>query len=96
MTRFILFQLSGKSGGKDAFAVVNKDSGATLGTITWYPRWRQYVLQSAASTVWSVDCLQDVITFMSGLKAAGLVARRVGPLLNACTERGRHADGTAF
>lgn len=42
------------------YNVCSQKNGDFLGTIHYYPRWRQYVFTPYANTVWSKDCLNDV------------------------------------
>lgn len=44
--------------------VLSISSGGLLGIVTWYPSWRQYVLEPSCSTVWSNGCLRDVTAFL--------------------------------
>ncbi len=43
--------------------MTSKD-GKHLGIIRWFGRWRQYVFEPEAGTVWSCGCLSDVISFI--------------------------------
>jgi hypothetical protein len=49
------------------WAVVRRDSGARLGTVRWFARWRQYVLEPATEfgTLWSAGCLEEVRVFLA-------------------------------
>lgn len=48
--------------------VKNKRSNDFLGRIEWYPRWRCYCLNPTMDTVFSLDCLADIIDFIKQLK----------------------------
>ena len=39
-----------------------------LGRIVWYDRWRQYVLDSELGSIFSRDCLTDIIDFIKQLE----------------------------
>ena len=41
-----------------------------LGTVKWYPAWRQYCYFQTCSAVYSVGCLADINDFITGLKNA--------------------------
>lgn len=46
---------------------VNRKSQDLLCLVSYYPRWRQWVMEPNAGTVFSVDCLEDVIHFIGQL-----------------------------
>lgn len=46
------------------YSVQSKFDEYNLGTVKWYPNWRQYCFFPAAECVWSVDCLQDLKNFV--------------------------------
>lgn len=47
--------------------IQNKSSGVILGTIKWYPGWRQYCFLPAADCVFSKGCLEDIGTAIAEL-----------------------------
>lgn len=55
--------------------VHNKKSDSPLGTIEWYPRWRQFVLTSMDNVIWSADCLRDVAQEIERVNALGIGAQ---------------------
>lgn len=40
--------------------VVSRRSGARLGVIKWFGRWRQYAFFPEPNTIWNPDCLDTV------------------------------------
>ena len=42
--------------------VKSKSSGALLGAIKWFGRWRQYVFYPSHGTLYNPDCMRDIIT----------------------------------
>lgn len=46
---------------------VNIKGGYPLGIVSWYSAWKQYCYFPVASTVYSQDCLEDIIDFMKNL-----------------------------
>lgn len=49
--------------------IKNNKSGTTLGYVQYYQQWKQYVFtQADQGIIFSVDCLQDIIHFISQLK----------------------------
>ncbi len=47
---------------------VASQNGDVLGIIKWYPQWRQYCFFPTSETVWSIGCLQDVLSVLAKLK----------------------------
>lgn len=50
------------------FMVMNKAHGDWLGEIKWECGWRQYVFMPSMDTIFSVGCMQDIISFISELQ----------------------------
>jgi len=38
-----------------------------LGIIKWYPRWRQYTFFPEDGTIFNVECLNDIQSYIRGL-----------------------------
>ena len=58
-------QVGTSPSGKTARHVVrNRHGGEVLGTISWYPWWRQYTFNPAPETVYSSGCLSDIYQFV--------------------------------
>lgn len=53
--------------GKKWFHCKNNKTKALLGNVFYYSRWRKYVFCSEESSVYDVNCLKDVISFMEQL-----------------------------
>ena len=45
----------------------NKSKGNVLGIIKWYSLWRQYCFFPDANTIYSQDCLRDIVNFIKKL-----------------------------
>jgi len=56
------------------WSCINREHQTMLALISYYPRWRRWVMEPCGGTMFSVDCLQDVIHFMGQLKT--------GPMMN--------------
>lgn len=68
MPRYIEFRKDpDKHEGRDSFAIVNKASHARIGDVFFYGPWKKWVMTVEPDTVWSDDCLSDIIQFMLGL-----------------------------
>ena len=51
------------------WTVSNNKSGGTLGMISYYKPWKQFVFSAENEMdIFSISCLQDIIHFMSQLK----------------------------
>jgi len=68
--KYVDFKLLERKGKTGVFHVVAVRDGVILGRIVWYGSWRQYVFEPVAETVWSQDCLQQIIDFLQQLKEA--------------------------
>lgn len=44
--------------------VRNLKYGYVLGSVKWYSSWRQYCFWPSVSTVYSPDCLNDIVAFI--------------------------------
>lgn len=47
----------------------NNRTGGTLGMVEWYRPWKQYIFNAHDDSLFSADCLQDIIHFMSQLES---------------------------
>jgi hypothetical protein len=47
---------------------LSRTQGSLLASLEWYSVWKQWVLVPQPDTVFSADCLQDIITFISQLE----------------------------
>ena len=65
MAKYIRFEVSFQTfGGKQVYQIVNKRSQEPIGNVFWYPRWRKWVARFDEDSVWSDDCLQEVMDFI--------------------------------
>ncbi len=53
----------------------NRAHGDSLGCVEWYRQWRRWVFTPNHNTVFSVDCLQDIIHFVGQLPGHGPVSK---------------------
>ena len=64
--KFIRFEERGFSvRGHKAWICKNNRSNDPLGYVEWNTAWTTFVLIPEGQTMWSPDCLQDVIHFIS-------------------------------
>lgn len=55
-------------------AVLSARRGDVLGVISYYPPWREHILESAPDVVWSCGCLAEVQAKIVALNADRLAA----------------------
>lgn len=53
-----------ESMGMGEFIILNNKSNKPIGGISYYGPWSQYVFDADENSVWSADCLEDVIDFI--------------------------------
>ncbi len=58
--KFITIEPDGAGG----FDILNNKKGDVIGWIDYHPQWKQYIFISQRNSIWSVDCLEDVINFI--------------------------------
>jgi cell wall-associated NlpC family hydrolase len=68
------------SGKTRKWNVVSSASNALLGTIYWWPGWRQYVFEpnGAARIIFEEDCLRDIAAFVEQATKDHKAAKRSG------------------
>ena len=69
-SKYLLFEVRRKE-PEPFFVIVTNRHGHQLGQIDYSLCWRQYVLSPYPDTMWSADCLNDVIVAMTLLKKVG-------------------------
>jgi len=52
-------------------------SSAFLGSISWYPGWRQYVFRPAQDTIFNSECLHRIQGYVSEMNIAHKLAAQV-------------------
>ncbi len=52
---------------KGLYECKNINSRMTLGTVEYYPQWRQYCYFPKVQAVYSVGCLEDIAEFIKQL-----------------------------
>lgn len=67
MKKYIKFEEIPFEGKTKRIEVINIKSGDILGRIQWNTGWRQYTFEPSYPTVWSQDCLADIIQKLEGL-----------------------------
>ena len=72
-TKHLSFEIIEEKPKTKVFEIISNFDGNSLGTIYWYPKWRQYVfqpiiLEENENTIWSNDCLRELLSFLDKLK----------------------------
>jgi len=52
---------------KPYYACKNKNHKDILGHVEYYPEWKRYTFNPEPMTVYSIDCLEDIIHFIKQL-----------------------------
>ena len=65
-TKWLRFEHVGnsESGKTSRWSVLSRTQGSLLGSLQWFPRWRQYTFDPADGTTFNAECLKDVAEFL--------------------------------
>ncbi len=58
--RFIVIEKAGRS----RYSIRNNRDGDLIGNIRSYQRWKRWCFEAEPGSIWSADCLRDVIDFI--------------------------------
>ena len=76
------------------YKILTRSSNNILGIIKWYTGWRKYCFYPEATTVFSVDCIKDIIAFIENLmERRKNESYNVGTPLGDCLESGEFCGG---
>jgi len=67
--KYIKFDWIGGPKDRKTWKCTNIKGNYALGIICWYSMWKRYCFFPIGSTVYSQDCLEDIIHFMKQLPA---------------------------
>jgi hypothetical protein len=84
MTEYMEFVEIRDTGKTKIFDVRSKSSGDQLGTIKWYGPWRQYTFHPIHATVFNIDCLSVIVTFIQGLMTERKRAKMAAAMMTNC------------
>ncbi|MBE3049608.1 hypothetical protein IMZ48_45365 [Candidatus Bathyarchaeota archaeon] len=62
--KHIAIHLQTVAGGRTDYYSVTKRLGGLLGWVRWYGPWRCWCFLPCEGTVWSADCLEDIVRFI--------------------------------
>ena len=63
-TKYLVFELITGTEKTNTWQIMSKRTRGYLGIVQWYGPWRQYCFYPGSSTVWNIDCLQDIQNFI--------------------------------
>jgi len=63
MSKWIDFRVIEEKPKTKVWGVFTKQ-GDMIGTVSWYPPWRQYCFEPESGTVWAASYLRDVEAFI--------------------------------
>ena len=69
MSKYLEFALLEKKPKTQVIKVMSKIHGNSLGVIKWFGRWRQYSFFPEPETVFNVECLNDIKSYILRLKS---------------------------
>lgn len=66
MSEYIYFEEIDNPGRKtQMWKVMSTSQQAQLGIVRWWGPWRQYTFIPDPFSIWNVDCLREVVRFIS-------------------------------
>jgi hypothetical protein len=65
--KYISFVKIESKGKTEIYNIINNNSSCILGVIKWNCGWRRYCFYPQGDTIFSVDCLEDIINFTNDL-----------------------------
>ena len=68
MSKYLVFELLKQKPKTKVIGVYSKKEFEVLGEIKWFGRWRQYAFFPEPGTVYNVECLNDIQTYIRGLR----------------------------
>ena len=68
MSKYLEFCVIEEKPKTKVIEVTSKLHGDGLGIIKWFGRWRQYAFFPGNGTVFNVECLNDIQSYIKGLR----------------------------
>ena len=68
MSKYLEFNIIELKPKTKVIKVMSKLHGNTLGVIKWFGRWRQYGFFPESETVFNMECLNDIQSYIRGLR----------------------------
>jgi hypothetical protein len=68
MSKYLEFNALEQKPKTEVVEVASKLLNCRLGIIMWYGNWRQYAFFPEEGTIFNVECLNDISSFIKGLR----------------------------
>jgi len=68
MSKYLEFKELESKPKTKVIEVISKIHGDRLGIIKWFGRWRQYAFFPWKETIFNVECLNDIQSYIRGLR----------------------------
>ncbi|MBA7549963.1 hypothetical protein ES705_42468 [subsurface metagenome] len=68
MSKYLEFNILEQKPKTKVIEIISKRGRERLGIIKWFPRWRQYAFSPGADTIFNVECLNDIVSHIKGLR----------------------------
>lgn len=65
---YIRIEYYGRLYNRDHYKIINKNSNKVLGSIKYFPPWRQFIFDAIERTLWNDECLAYITDFLTKLK----------------------------
>lgn len=75
-SKYLTFQSLNLARWTGVWCVNSKKSGATLGVIQWFGRWRQYAFFPAKDTIYNSQCLWEITQVIESANKEQEIRRR--------------------
>jgi hypothetical protein len=68
MSKYLEFNTLEQKPKTKVIEIISKRGRERLGIVKWFPRWRQYAFFPEPNTIFNVECLNDIINYIRGLR----------------------------
>lgn len=68
MSKYLEFRLLGEKPKTKVIEVMSKTRPVRLGIIKWWSTWRQYVFLPDTGTIFNIECLNDIQSYIKDLR----------------------------
>jgi len=68
MSKYLEFRLLEQKPKTQVIEVISKTHPIRLGIIKWWSSWRQYAFFPENGTIFNVECLNDIQSYIKGLR----------------------------
>ena len=68
MSKYLEFKRREEKAKTKVIEVISMRTGECLGFIKWFSRWKQYTFFPEDGTIFNVECLNDIQSYIKGLR----------------------------